>query len=451
MSATPFRSHLLQQWTRSNQARPPAAVVTWLKCSSSPTTGGSNSNAKRQHHDATISGTTTNNKQLPTTTHPPGSPSSPPSSPRTTHVNSRHHSHSTSDRSVQNNNDPILHPSHHQSPHHRSMPPSLSTIDSKFSWHSASPPSNPSPSNSPRTSTLSAARSARNTQTIPMRHHYQNNTPLVATAPHAKYFTTSRGASTIAGKQDSASGNTDDTLDADDYDANDPTSSIHSTPSSSVPEQALVVQSVIMSRTTSSQLIHQLPIQQRQEELLLLSQALDRAVHCAQMAPNHKCTEPFSFLRFMSGSTTAATLADIAHQVVLSKATLALTQQLQPPLTQTPSSPVAQNSTPTVSSSDIQAMAEAKANSKRQKWLEIPAFLVAIVHKNHDPLVVAETTTDTVSDPTFSTNSDTNPLPYLPPRTERQLEDVSYSSVCIRVLHPLIGHIDQKWCRVRVW
>jgi hypothetical protein len=31
MSATPFRSHLMQQWARSNQARPPISVVPWLK------------------------------------------------------------------------------------------------------------------------------------------------------------------------------------------------------------------------------------------------------------------------------------------------------------------------------------------------------------------------------------------------------------------------------------
>eukprot|EP00525_Craspedostauros_australis_P002392 CAMPEP_0198132948 /NCGR_PEP_ID=MMETSP1442-20131203/59310_1 /TAXON_ID= /ORGANISM="Craspedostauros australis, Strain CCMP3328" /LENGTH=310 /DNA_ID=CAMNT_0043794051 /DNA_START=54 /DNA_END=986 /DNA_ORIENTATION=+ len=31
MSAGPFRSHLLQQWARSNQSRPPVAVVPWLR------------------------------------------------------------------------------------------------------------------------------------------------------------------------------------------------------------------------------------------------------------------------------------------------------------------------------------------------------------------------------------------------------------------------------------
>ena len=106
-----------------------------------------------------------------------------------------------------------------------------------------------------------------------------------------------------------------------------------------------------------------------------ISQALTRATECAMMAPNHKRTEPWRFRRMLSPSTACSTLADIAYQVNLHKS-------------------------PQV------------AEAKRQKWLKIPAFLVTLVHDNQ---------------PIMQHNSDDlyELLPYVPPESERQLEDVS--------------------------
>jgi hypothetical protein len=101
------------------------------------------------------------------------------------------------------------------------------------------------------------------------------------------------------------------------------------------------------------------------------------------MAPNHKRTEPFSFRRFFVGSLAAQHLAELSYQVTLSSSSSA-----------------------------------PNAEAKRKKWLEIPAFLVTLVHENQSSSVSTTTTPY-------------EPLPYAPPETDRQLEDVStnYSMV----------------------
>jgi hypothetical protein len=115
-----------------------------------------------------------------------------------------------------------------------------------------------------------------------------------------------------------------------------------------------------------------------------LIEALDRAVECAQMAPNHKRTEPFSFRRFLRGSKTAQDLADISYNVTLKK-----------------------------------NGSEPDARAKRQKWLEIPGFLVILVHDNQsDENSQGPSQTDTYE-----------LLRYSPPETERQLEDVSTTTI----------------------
>ena len=143
-------------------------------------------------------------------------------------------------------------------------------------------------------------------------------------------------------------------------------------------DQAIAFQSILINRRTATRLK---PVKgsNPEAERQRLIFALDRAVKCAQMAPNHKYTEPFSFRRFLAGSSTAKQLADISYHVTLKK---------------TDSPP--------------------NAESKRQKWLEIPAFLVALVHQNQQAL-----------DDDSSTADAYRALPYVPPETERQLEDVS--------------------------
>lgn len=139
------------------------------------------------------------------------------------------------------------------------------------------------------------------------------------------------------------------------------------------------MQSLLKARRTATSLTHNSHHTDhvRQEERIFLKKALDRAVACAQMAPNHKRTEPFSFVRFFADSKAANELAEIAYQTSLSK-----------------SHPVAER--------------------KRQKWLQIPAFLVAVVHENQSiPLENLEE------------SDQYQGLPYVPPGTEQQLEDVS--------------------------
>ena len=140
--------------------------------------------------------------------------------------------------------------------------------------------------------------------------------------------------------------------------------------------------SLLRSRRTATRLVHSLDDSKRQQEQDYIAQALNRAVACAQMAPNHKRTEPFSFKKIMASSQSAQTLAEISYQITLNK------------------------------SSSSQPVAE----RKRQKWLEIPAFLVALIHDNQDPSSTLVVTCDKEA---------FQELPFMPPKTERQLEDVS--------------------------
>ena len=78
-----------------------------------------------------------------------------------------------------------------------------------------------------------------------------------------------------------------------------------------------------------------------------LKSAIDRAVVCAQTAPNHNRTEPFFFKRIMAPSDSSRHLADIASRVVYQKKLIKDPEH-----------------------------AQAHATRKREKWERIPAFLV---------------------------------------------------------------------------
>jgi hypothetical protein len=164
------------------------------------------------------------------------------------------------------------------------------------------------------------------------------------------------------------------------------------------------MQALLMSRRTVSKLVHTTSADApavaenhefnmkmnsrltRENEDQLLMAAMDRAVRVGQMAPNHKQTEPFSFRRFLWSSQSARALADICFQVTLAR-----------------------------------KGSEPLARKKREKWAQIPAFLVTLVHENQEPLEAPQQTTgDTLNDPSLF-----EALEYLPPNTERQLEDVS--------------------------
>jgi Nitroreductase family len=83
----------------------------------------------------------------------------------------------------------------------------------------------------------------------------------------------------------------------------------------------------------------------------------------------------------LSPSTATERLADIAYQITLQR-----------------------------------SQSEANADKKRSKWSQIPAFLVAMVRTTRaDPLYPEEEAMEPFV-----------PLDYVPPQTERELEDVSY-------------------------
>lgn len=147
---------------------------------------------------------------------------------------------------------------------------------------------------------------------------------------------------------------------------------------------AISLQSILKARRTATCLTHAQALGNRQEEQQKLIQAMQRAVVCAQMAPNHKRTEPVSFRQILHSSQSAQTLAEISYQVAAN----------------TKSIPVGER--------------------KRQTWSEIPAFLVTLVHENQ------------IAAPTRDPAEAYHALPYSPPETDRQLEDVSIN----QSLHP---------------
>jgi hypothetical protein len=175
--------------------------------------------------------------------------------------------------------------------------------------------------------------------------------------------------------------------DSDDDDDGD------SFPSMMSSSSALQLQSVLQTRRTAMRLTHSTTLDDdtnnRASERAFLVQALNRAVQCAQMAPNHKRTEPFSFRRFVADTSTAQQLADISYQVTLAK---------------TKSAP--------------------NAEAKRKKWLDIPAFLVTLVHENQT-ICPSMIDIDGGTSTTTTTTSPYQASPYTPPETEQQLEDVS--------------------------
>ena len=148
------------------------------------------------------------------------------------------------------------------------------------------------------------------------------------------------------------------------------------------PSMSAALQSLLVDRRRATLLSRNM--ESREAEQAFVKQALCRAVECAQMAPNHKGTEPFSFRRFMASSPTAGRLAEISYQVALA---------------------------------DTKKIAIAEA--KRGKWLGFSAFLVTLVHENQISIDASSTT------PPYK------PLPYVPPGSETQLEDVSFALIIV--------------------
>jgi nitroreductase len=138
--------------------------------------------------------------------------------------------------------------------------------------------------------------------------------------------------------------------------------------------------------------------------------ALERAVRCGRSAPNHKRTEPFAFKRMISPSLSTERLADIAYEVSLREQREKKNGHVTDDLLR------------------------AAAARKRDKWSQIPAFLVTLCASS------------TVQD-SSETNDPYTVLPYIAPQSERELED--YAATCAAVQNILLSlhseHLATKW------
>lgn len=122
----------------------------------------------------------------------------------------------------------------------------------------------------------------------------------------------------------------------------------------------------------------------------MIREALDRAVLCAQNAPNHYRTEPFSFARMIVPSPKIQQLSEIAYEVTMRK-----------------------------------GQRERMALQKQSKWSEIPAYVAVLVE--NQPNQVTED--GEVEDPYVEMN-------YVAPETEKQLEDVSVLRCVVACVEP---------------
>jgi len=159
--------------------------------------------------------------------------------------------------------------------------------------------------------------------------------------------------------------------------------------------------------------------------------ALDRAVAAGRAAPNHKRTEPFRFRRLLAPSESTERLAEIAEQVYLRQKQL---QQQQQQL----------NNNNNVFDS---AVVQAAALRKREKWRQIPAFLVTLVSTQRNNEHAPPPASRIISNPMNTDNNPYDPLPYTPPASERALED--YAAACAATQNLLLSlhaqGLASKW------
>jgi nitroreductase len=137
-----------------------------------------------------------------------------------------------------------------------------------------------------------------------------------------------------------------------------------------------------------------------------LKLSLDRAILCAQNAPNHKHTEPTFFKRMLSPSPAIDALAEIVYNVTYKRKSLT-----------------------------DQENAESFAARKRDKWNRIPAYLVVVI-KDQPP-------SSCFGDEKLLYTE----LPFVGPETERHLED--YAAACAATQNILLSlhseGLGAKW------
>lgn len=177
------------------------------------------------------------------------------------------------------------------------------------------------------------------------------------------------------------------------------------------------MQQLITSRRTVSNFLPHPPSSSSSIENAILSSqrilqdAIQRGVECAMSAPNHKITEPTTFHQILTPSTASERLLDISYEVTYQRLLL---NKL----------------------SGVEACRN-EAIRKRDKWANVPAFLVAAVGGMEDQY----------NHETEDVRSPYEELPLIPPRSIQQLED--YASSCASIQNLLLSlhseGLASKW------
>lgn len=167
-------------------------------------------------------------------------------------------------------------------------------------------------------------------------------------------------------------------------------------------------QQLIASRRTVSNFASR-PQSEQPLDRQFLRDAITRAVECAVTAPNHRLTEPTTFHRILSPSAASDRLVDITYEVTLQRL---LNNKLSG-----------------------EEACRSEAARKREKWLKVPAFVVATVKgvewpasEEFDGCLYSE-------------------LPQEPLTTIQQIED--YASACASIQNLLLSlhaeGLGSKW------
>lgn len=183
------------------------------------------------------------------------------------------------------------------------------------------------------------------------------------------------------------------------------------------PQSALDLQNLIATRRTVSNFTSSPKSSIESETTVFnsseyLRAAIKRGVECALTAPNHKMTEPANFYFIISPSASSEKLLDVAYEVTLRRL---LMQKLSG-----------------------EEACRSEATRKREKWANIPAFLIATVSGMEDQ-----------THPQLGKQDELyySELPYVPPNDIQQLED--YASTCASIQNLLLSlhaeGLGSKW------
>jgi len=145
-------------------------------------------------------------------------------------------------------------------------------------------------------------------------------------------------------------------------------------------------------------------------------QATTRAIQCAVTAPCHHRTEPTTFVRIKSTSTTAKNLLDVLYEVTFRK-------QLKILKERSSSSSLSSHEHVAMTMDMVMSEAQNLANKKKQKWNDSVCMYIIVLVQGQPSQV------DMPCEMRLSNHDDEESiyavLPYRPPQTERQVEDVS--------------------------